>query len=288
MKMSIWILVLWLGMVVPCFGQGIETSSSFYVSLDAVRDDFSAISPLNRGGPDWIFIKQTEGLRLAQTENAKEEDYDLDDIDEDEEDQEDIADPIEPLNRAFFHFNDKLYFWLLKPAATGYKYVAPEVVRVSIQNFFSNIAMPIRAVNCLLQGKFRGFGIELLRFSINTTAGFLGFRDVAKQSPGLTKQDEDFDQTLGIWGFGLGFYINWPILGPSSVRGTFGLVADYLLYPVSYVDPPLASIGIIAGDIVNDTSLVLGVYESLKEAALDPYIAIRDAYVQNRENKIQE
>jgi len=288
MRISAWILVLWLGMVVPCFGQGIETSSSFDVSLDAVRNDFSPISPLNRGGPDWISIKQTEGLRLTQTDNAKEEDYDLDDIDEDEEDQEEIADPIEPLNRAVFHFNDKLYFWLLKPTASGYKYVVPKGVRFSIFNFFSNIAMPIRAVNCFLQGKFRGFGIELLRFTINTTAGILGFRDAAKQYAGLRKQDEDFGQTLGFWGFGLGFYINWPIFGPSSVRGTFGLVADYLLYPVSYVEPPLASIGIIAGEIVNDTSLVLGVYESLKEAALDPYIAIKDAYVQNREKKIQE
>ncbi len=295
MRISTWIFVLWLGMVVPCFGQGIETLSSFDLSSGSVRDDFSSISPQNRGVSDWRSGKQTEGSRLAQTEEDDEDyeddedDYELDDIDEDEEDQDEIADPIEPLNRVVFHFNDKLYFWLFKPTASGYRYVIPKGVRFGIFNFFSNIAMPIRAVNCVLQGKFRGFGIELLRFTINTTAGVLGFRDAAKQYTGLRKQDEDFGQTLGFWGFGPGFYINWPILGPSSLRGTAGLVADWYVHPVRwYVESPLATVGIIVVDKVNQTSLVLGVYESLKDNAFDPYLAFKDAYVQYRENKIQE
>lgn len=92
---------------------------------------------------------------------------------------------LEPMNRAFFQVNDRLYFWVLKPAATGYNKVVPEIARVSIRNFFSNLVMPIRAVSCLLQGKFDGLGIDLLRFAANTSAGFLGFQDVAKQAPGF-------------------------------------------------------------------------------------------------------
>jgi phospholipid-binding lipoprotein MlaA len=295
MRISTWILVVWLGMVVPCFGQGIEAFSSFDLSSNALRDDFSSISQQNRGVSEWGSGKQTESLWLAQTEGEDEDDvddeddYDLDDIDEDEEDQDEIADPIEPLNRAFFHFNDKLYFWLFKPTASGYRYVIPKSVRFGIYNFFSNIAMPIRAVNCGLQGKFRGFGIELLRFTINTTAGIIGFRDAAKKYTGLRRQDEDFGQTLGFWGIGPGFYINWPILGPSSVRGTVGLVGDWYVHPVRwYVESPWTTFGIIAVDKVNQTSLVLGVYESIKDNAFDPYLAFRDAYVQYREKKIQE
>jgi phospholipid-binding lipoprotein MlaA len=291
MRISACILVLWLGIVVPCFGQGIETFSSFDLSSGSVRDDFSSISTRNRGVSDWGSGEQTEDSRLAQTEEDDEDDYDLDDIDEeeDEEDQDEIADPIEPFNRVVFHFNDKLYFWLFKPTASGYRYVVPQGARFGIFNFFSNIAMPIRAINCCLQGKFRGFGIELLRFTINTTAGILGFRDAAKQYTGLRKQDEDFGQTLGFWGLGPGFYINWPILGPSSLRGTVGLAADWYVHPVRwYVESPLTSLGIIVVDKVNQTSLVLGVYESLKDNAFDPYLAFRDAYVQYREKKIQE
>ena len=80
-----------------------------------------------------------------------------------------IADPIEPLNRALFVFNDKAYFWVMKPVAQGYRAVVPEVMRISVRNFFSNLAMPIRFVNNLLQGKIRNSGVELLRFAINTT-----------------------------------------------------------------------------------------------------------------------
>ena len=227
-------------------------------------------------------------LKLSQSEEPQEPEEDFEDWEEDEEGEDQIADPIEPVNRAFFHFNDKLYFWLLKPAATGYKWVVPGRVRISVRNFFSNITMPIRAVNCLLQGKFKGFGNELLRFTVNSTAGFFGTHDVAKSSMGIDRQDEDFGQTLGVYGLGPGFYINWPVFGPSSVRGTFGLVGDYFLDPVSYVEPRIAEAGIKAEDRVNSTSLTLGEYEDLKEAAIDPYVALRDAYYQYRQNRIKE
>jgi phospholipid-binding lipoprotein MlaA len=201
-----------------------------------------------------------------------------------------IADPLEPFNRAMYHFNDKLYFWVLKPVARGYRFVIPEVARIGVSNFFTNIAFPIRFVNCLLQANFTGAGKELARFMLNTLAGFGGFWDHASRGDvGLTKQDEDFGQTLGVYGVGQGFYINWPILGPSSPRDTLGLVGDYFSHPFFYYDGPwLITWELRVYDKVNDTSLRIGDYEALKEAAIDPYVAIRDAYVQYRLKKVRE
>ena len=205
-----------------------------------------------------------------------------------EEVSESIADPLEPLNRAFFLFNDKFYFWLLKPAATGYKAITPQAFRVGIKNFFYNIAFPIRFVNCLLQGKLQGAGIELTRFALNTTLGVAGFLDLATSKLDLQRYEEDFGQTLGFYGLGTGFYINWPVLGPSSARGTFGLAGDYFLDPVNLVDSTSSRYGIHAGDRFNRTSLQLGDYEDLKKSAIDPYAAVRDAYYQYRKKKIEE
>jgi phospholipid-binding lipoprotein MlaA len=199
-----------------------------------------------------------------------------------------IADPFEPINRVFYHFNDKLYFWLLKPLATGYGFITPEPVRVSFNNFFDNLLFPIRFFGCLMQGKQFEAGEEMRRFSINTFMGLGGFFDVASRA-GIKKYDEDLGQTLAVWGLGPGFYMNWPILGPSSVRGTIGFIGDRFLYPISYIlDPTTVTFAINAFDIINKTSLRLGDYEDLKEAAFDPYIALRDAYYQNRLSKIKE
>src|SRR4030042_939502 len=117
-----------------------------------------------------------------------------------EESMEAIADPLEPVNRAFFQFNDKFYFWLLKPVASGYKAIIPEDGRVGVRNFFSNLTTPIRLVNCLLQAKFKGAGNETIRFLLNTAFGLAGFLDPAKKEFKIQKQEADFGQTLGIWG----------------------------------------------------------------------------------------
>lgn len=198
-----------------------------------------------------------------------------------------IADPLEPFNRAMYHFNDKLYFWLLKPVAQGYGKVVPEAARVGVSNFFANLAFPIRFVNCLLQANFEGAAAELGRFTVNTLWGVGGFLDPASSKDiNLSKQDEDFGQTLGAYGLGQGFFINWPIFGPSSPRDTVGLVGDGFLTPYTYLSPWYAGAGTRGYDMVNDTSLKIGDYESLKGAAIDPYVAIRDAYVQYRLKKV--
>ena len=204
-----------------------------------------------------------------------------------------IADPLEPVNRAFFHFNDKLYFWIFKPVATGYKAVIPEDGRIGIRNFFSNVNTPVRLVNCLLQAKFKGAGNETVRFVLNTTIGIAGFFDPAKKTFKIEKQEADFGQTLGIWGIGPAFYIDWPILGPSNVRDTVGYVGDLFLDPQTYLAyyflvAEIVNSGTWVLDKVNETSLTLGEYENLKKAALDPYIALREAYQQYRQNKIRK
>ncbi|MBW1681643.1 MAG: VacJ family lipoprotein [Deltaproteobacteria bacterium] len=209
---------------------------------------------------------------------------------EDEEPLDALPDPLEPVNRVFFEFNDRLYFWVLKPVAQGYRFVVPQLLRVSIRNFFTNLKTPIRAVNCLLQGKIEGFGWEILRFVVNSTAGFGGLQDVAKIVWDKGPQDEDLGQTLGLLGIGPGFYICWPFLGPSSLRDTVGFAGDSFLDPLNYVIPStrdkIAVKGYEKG--VNRVSLEIGEYESMKKAALDPYVAMRDAYHQHRKAKIKK
>ena len=206
-----------------------------------------------------------------------------------EEDKVEVADPLSPWNRAMFHFNDKLYFWALKPLARGYKAIAPDFIRTGVKNFFRNITTPIRLVNCILQAKGKGAAVEFSRFIVNTTIGVLGFGSPADKYPLLAPPDaEDLGQTLGNYGLGNGFYLVWPIFGPSTLRDSIGRVGDFFLDPVSYVEPTEASMGIRAFDMVNNTSFRIGDYESLKKSAIDPYTALRNIYLQVRENKVQK
>ena len=204
------------------------------------------------------------------------------------EERVEIADPLEPVNRAMHQFNDKLYFWALKPVAQGYKAVVPEPARIGVKNFFSNLGFPARFLSCVLQADFSGAGTEAGRFTINTVWGIGGLLDPSSgKELDFQKQDTDLGQTLGVWGVGQGFYIVWPVFGPSSPRDSVTIAGDYFLYPVSYVSPWYAGVGVKAFEEVNDTSLRIGDYEALKEAAIDPYVAIRDAYIQYRLKKVK-
>jgi phospholipid-binding lipoprotein MlaA len=199
-----------------------------------------------------------------------------------------VADPLEPWNRAMFVFNDKCYFWVLKPVAQGYKVVMPELFRRGIKNFFYNLGMPVRLVNCVLQGKGRGAAGEGGRFLYNTTVGVLGFGNPAAKYPFLNPDAEDFGQTLGKYGIGHGIYIVWPLLGPSSIRDTVGFGGDYFLTPTTYVEPMPARVGISGGEKINQVSFQIGDYETFKAAALEPYTSARDAYIQYRKGKVEK
>ena len=199
-----------------------------------------------------------------------------------------LRDPLERVNRVLFVFNDKAYFWVMKPVAQGYKAVVPEGVRVSVRNFFSNLATPIRFVNTLLQAKFKGSGTELLRFVINSTIGIGGLFDVARKDFRIDRRDEDLGQTLGVYGLGHGAYIVLPLLGPSSIRDTAGLAGDSFLDPVNYLDDLAAILAVKAFKAENEISLTIGDYEDLKKASVDPYVAVRDAYVQYRARMVEK
>jgi len=199
-----------------------------------------------------------------------------------------VADPLEPWNRMMYQMNDKLYFWLIKPVTQAYKDVTPEPARVGIRNFFQNLQTPVRLVNCLLQGKGDAAGTELRRFAINTTAGVLGFGDPALDELGLLPAREDMGQTLAIYGLDNCFYIVWPFMGPSTVRDSVGMVGDYFLNPTRYMERTDAYIGVSVLGGINASSFRIGSYEALKSEALEPYVVMRESYIQYRNKQIQD
>ena len=231
-------------------------------------------------------------------EDEKDDDAESDDDDEyaddddeyaDEKDVVLIPDPWIEMNRGLLTFNDKMYFWLLKPVATGYGYIIPKELRQGIVNAFYNIRFPVRFINCLLQGKFRKSGYEFGQFFINTTAGCLGLLNPAANYPHLQPSPEDLGQTFAVWGFGNGAYLMLPFFGPSSLRDGMGKLGDTFIDPLWWLfDDIWTSLAIRAGETVNATSLRIGEYEALKSAALDPYVMLRNAYVQNRNKLIAE
>jgi len=204
-----------------------------------------------------------------------------------------VSDPLSGYNRFMFNVNDKLYFWILKPVARGYGAVIPEGGRVGINRFFKNLSFPVRFVNNTLQGKFKRAGIETARFVVNTTIGLLGFFDPADAWWHLKPHEEDFGQTLGHYGAGDGFPLQLPLLGPSNLRDTAGVVPDLYLSPIdwlyqgsNFINPIF--LGVFILDVINKTSLRIGVYENFKKETLDPYTFMRDAYKQNRDARIKE
>ena len=198
-----------------------------------------------------------------------------------------IYDPLEPLNRAFFVFNDKVYFWALKPTKSAYSYILPADIRRSIGNAFSNLAAPIRLLNNLLQGKFEDAGVVLSRFAINSTLGVFGFGDPAYVDFDLAPRPADFGQTLGKWSVGEGFYLCLPFLGPSNVRDTVGFVGDIYMHPVPYLSQNFTfDMTYLLTSRVNLLSISPDVYEELKRISLDPYVAARQGYYDYRRSII--
>ncbi|MBV6342912.1 MlaA family lipoprotein [Candidatus Magnetobacterium casense] len=199
-----------------------------------------------------------------------------------------IADPFEVTNRIMFEFNDKVYFWLIRPLSGPYNAFIDEPERGLISNFFHNLLTPIRFVSSLLQLKLEDAGIELARFGINTTLGVFGLGDVAAANFNLEANRKDIGQTLGSYGIGHGFYIVWPFLGPMTLRDSFGYAGDQALSPISYVGSLEGSLSLNVYRYFNKTSLQIGDYEDLKTSAVDPYIALRDAYIQYRNNLVRQ
>lgn len=193
-------------------------------------------------------------------------------------------DPWEGFNRPIFRFNDTVDTYALKPIAQGYRAVTPQFVEDGVHNVFGNIGDVGNLANNLLQGKLHNAGVDTSRLIFNTTFGLLGFFDVAKHM-GLRKSDEDFGQTLGVWGLGSGPYLVIPFLGPSTVRDAAGRVPDSFLQPYPYMDH-VPTRNVTMGVEVIDTRANLLQAERLISG--DKYIFIRNAYLQSREFKVKD
>ena len=199
-----------------------------------------------------------------------------------------IYDPLEPWNRFWFAFNDIFYVHIAKPVFEAYQKVMPRQIREGVSNIWDNVGFPKRFINNLLQGKGKGAFVELGPFCTNISAGF-GVMDVAASKKVLVPYDpsgEDFGQTLGRWGIGHGVYIVWPFLGPSSLRESVGFAGDCVVDPFFYVYPwELSTVSELYLRF-NDLEGTLSTYTSLRGIAVDPYIAVREAYISYRNQQV--
>ena len=197
-------------------------------------------------------------------------------------------DPWEPFNRSVFEFNEGLDAYFLKPVVACYRFVLPDFVRDGIYNFFSNYSDIYTALNNLLQGKPAYAFNDLMRVVVNTTFGLGGLIDMATPG-GLEKHKEDWGQTFGVWGVPSGPYVVLPFFGPSSVRDTFGTVADLETdYLFKYIPDVGLRNSITALRVVNARNTYYEAGDLLDGAAIDKYSFMRDAYIQRREYQINE
>jgi phospholipid-binding lipoprotein MlaA len=198
-------------------------------------------------------------------------------------------DPFESYNRAVYKFNEDFDRVVAKPVAQFYQDVLPAPVDKGLTNFFSNINDVIVLANDLMQLKVEQSAQDLARIFFNTTIGLLGFIDVASQMD-LPKHREDFGQTLGYWGVPTGPYFVLPIFGPSTIRDSVGLGVDYAaFYPIfNRIDNTAVEWSLFALDLIDQRADLLGASQLLEEAALDPYVFTREAYLQRRLNFVYD
>ncbi len=199
----------------------------------------------------------------------------------------DPRDPWEPVNRVTFEVNDTLDKAIIKPVAIGYKAVTPDPVRIWVRNFFSNLNDVIVLANDLLQGKWAQASDDFARLFINSTWGLLGINDIATLV-GLEKHDEDLGQTLAVWGLGTGPYFVIPLIGPSTVRDTAGLVGDMYMAPILDISDVSTRNLVLALRVISIRADLLDVERLIDEAAIDRYNFVREAYLQRRLNQVYD
>lgn len=207
----------------------------------------------------------------------------------------DPRDPWQGFNRNVQSFNDKVDAYVMKPVAKGYRWVMPGFANQGVSNFFNNLDDISVTTNDLLQGKFIQCGLDGSRFLVNTTAGVAGLVDVGSMID-LPKHNEDFDQTMGVWGIPSGPYLVLPFFGPSSPRGVVGLVGDAAMNPITYtgfyVNPgwvgSAISTGLGAVKVIDNRADLLGAEKVAEEAAIDRYDFYKNAYLSRREYLIKD
>jgi phospholipid-binding lipoprotein MlaA len=243
--------------------------------VDAVEPGGAVVEPVAPDVP--AVVIETDDRWMAQAR------------DNNDEAVEDVYDPWEPFNERMFEFNRRLDRYVLKPVAKAYNFITPDELQIMISNGFDNISFPPRFVNSLLQGKLKGATREIGRFLINSTIGVGGLFDPAKDVFGLVKSREDFGQTLGFYGVGPGPFLIMPLMEPMTVRDGIGKFVDAAMDPLAYYLPFFWDrLGMKLGDIVNERSLNLDLFQGFEESVIDLYSAVRHGYTQRREKLIRE
>lgn len=203
---------------------------------------------------------------------------------------EEDNDPLEGLNRGIFEFNRVVDGVLIKPMAQIYRGVLPQEAQDSVRSFLRNLRTPLIVANDVLQGDMNRAGTTISRFLVNSTLGILGLFDVASEL-GIPFHDEDFGQTLAVWGVGEGFYIMLPILGPSNPRDVAGLVSEFYLDPVNIYlrNEDLDYLTYVRAGLrgIDARARSIEVLDELERTSLDYYAAIRSLYRQQRDNEIR-
>lgn len=194
----------------------------------------------------------------------------------------DSGDPHESINRKVYIFNKGLDTYVSSPIVTVYHFISPGFLRTSVANFFTNLKEPRTVVNDALQGKEKPAGEDFERFVINTLFGLGGLVDVATYAE-IEYHEEDFSQTLAVWGVPRGKYLVIPFLGPSSYRGVPGKAVDAISNPVTYAMWPFQVL-----DLINTRSNAEQSLQFIDEAAVDPYVFMRASYLQWRDFQITE
>lgn len=206
--------------------------------------------------------------------------------------EESTPDPLEGFNQPVFQFNLKLDQYALRPLATGYDAIMPNVAQRGVSRFFRNLGVVERFANNLFQGNFVHAGQEVGRFLVNTTLGGVGFVEVADPLFGWKENQEDFGQTLAVYGVDSGPYLVLPFYGPSTVRDTVGMVADGAMNPMSYFLSTIQLVAVRSGTAVTSTvnfrSMNLELFEDVDRYAVDLYGAVQDGYLQRRASQIEE
>lgn len=192
----------------------------------------------------------------------------------------DIYDPFESVNRVVFRFNEGVDTVLLRPVARGYTYIVPQYGRQRVSNVLSNLRMPVIFLNSVIQLDPQNAFSSLWSFILNSTVGIGGLFDVTGPA-GLSVRDEDFDQSLGYYGWDAGAYVVLPILGPSSTRGAAGTVVDWVSDPFNYFDNQVTIARTVAAAI-DTRANILPTTDEFYRTSLDPYATFRSAYLQRR------
>ena len=191
-------------------------------------------------------------------------------------------DPLEPMNRAMYKFNDTVDTNIAVPIAKGYQKITPTPMRTAISNFFSNLGDLGNMANNLLQLRITDATQDLMRVAMNSVFGVAGLIDIATPA-GLPKHHQDFGLTMARWGMPSGPYLVLPVFGPSTIRDGVGRAVDVRFNLLNYIEPAARNPMYIA-QFISARSDLLGATDLLKQAALDPYSFVRDAYLQQRKS----